>query len=434
MSSSLRALSEIPRLKTLLPLSLIGRIHLSGLPVALSFLIAGWTDGYTTVGLVTGAMAVGQAVAGPIRGRVADRNSASTLLFVTGGGYAVGLVALVLAALLLPAGAWPAAVVISFFTGLTLPPISQISRALWPRLAKGDVRESLFTLEATGYEIVSMAGPLLAAGVVTLSGGAAAVVVCAVLAAGGSLLFGLVLRAAALDRAQPPATTGAEPGTNGKQRSLLRDQVFVRAILVPFFLMAALFSVDLSVVAWGRDRGTPGIAGVLIALFALGSALGGLLAVGRGGKRNSSLGIGGLAVGIGVLALLLPPAADATPLWLLAVAMMVTGSVVSPSLGASNSRIGDLTPEHRRAEAFGWLATATTAGAAAMLPLSGRLLDLAGPAASLGSGAVAAVLSASLALTLPKRTEEPEEVEEAEGARASGEPGTGLSGTAGEAG
>ncbi|MEU4205908.1 MFS transporter [Streptomyces sp. NPDC045470] len=406
MFGSLRALSEVPRLGMLLPLSLISRIHLSGLPVALSFLIAGWTGGYTTVGLVTGAMAIGQAVAGPIRGRVADRSSASAVLFVTGGGYAVGLLALILAALLLPAGAWPVAVVIAFFTGLTLPPISQISRALWPRLAKGDVRESLFTLEATGYEIVSMAGPLLAAGVVTLSGGTAAVVVCAVLAVGGSLLLGLVLRAAGLDRSEPAAKGEEETGKAGRQRSLLRDPVFVRAVLVPFFLMAALFSIDLSVVAWGRDRGTPGIAGALIALFGLGSALGGLLSVGRGGKRNSALGIGGLAIGIGVFACLLSPAFDSTPVWLLALAMLVTGSVVSPSMGACNSRIGDLTPEHRRAEAFGWLATAMTGGAAVMLPLSGRLLDLAGPAASIGSGAVAAVLAAVLAVTLPRRTEE----------------------------
>ena len=35
------------------------------------------------------------------------------------------------------------------------------------------------------------------------------------------------------------------------------DPVFLRAVLVGFFLMAALFSVNLSVVAWGRDTGRP---------------------------------------------------------------------------------------------------------------------------------------------------------------------------------
>ena len=36
-----------------------------------------------------------------------------------------------------------------------------------------------------------------------------------------------------------------------------------------------------------------------------------------------------------------------------------------PLLTAANSRVGELAPEHRRAEAFGWYTSAATAGAAA---------------------------------------------------------------------
>ncbi|CAM5238266.1 hypothetical protein SANTM175S_09132 [Streptomyces antimycoticus] len=174
--------------------------------------------------------------------------------------------------------------------------------------------------------------------------------------------------------------------------------------------------MDLSIVAWGRDRGTPGVAGALIAVFGLGSALGGLLSIGRGGKRSTGLGALGLAAGIGVLALLLPPVSDATPVWLLAVMMVVAGSVVAPSMAANNAQIGELAPEARRAEAFGWLATAMTGGAAIMLSLSGTLLDVVGPSASIGSGAVAALLAAGLAFSLPKRVVEPGDEPEAEAA------------------
>ncbi len=416
MRRSLRALFEVPLLRVLLPLSLLGRIHVSGLPVALSFLIAGWTGAYTTVGLVSGAMAIGQAVAGPIRGRVADRKSASGVLFVTGGTYLVGLAVLILSTMVLPGKLWPVAVLIAFLTGLTLPPISQISRALWPRLAKGEARESLYTLEATGYELVAMGGPLLASGIVVLSGGTAAVVACGLIAAGGALIFGLVLRSNGLDRGERRPEPEADGGEQVKQRSLLRDMVFLRAVLVSLSLIAALFSVDLSIVAWGRDRGTPGVAGALIAVFGLGSALGGLLSIGRGGKRSTGLGALGLAAGIGVLALLLPPVSDATPVWLLAVMMVVAGSVVAPSMAANNAQIGELAPEARRAEAFGWLATAMTGGAAIMLSLSGTLLDVVGPSASIGSGAVAALLAAGLAFSLPKRVVEPGDEPEAEAA------------------
>ncbi|MBK0865880.1 MULTISPECIES: MFS transporter [unclassified Saccharopolyspora] len=49
---------------------------------------------------------------------------------------------------------------------------------------------------------------------------------------------------------------------------------------------------------------------------------------------------------------------------------------------AANSRVGELAPEHRRAEAFGWYTSAATAGAAVAAPLSGALLDATGPAAA----------------------------------------------------
>src|SRR5882757_8774015 len=97
MLRPLRVFADVPSLRALLPLSLIARIHLSALPVALSFLVADWTGSYTVVGAISGGVAIGTAVAGPVRGRVADRSSASRLLLITGLGYAIGLVLLVAA-------------------------------------------------------------------------------------------------------------------------------------------------------------------------------------------------------------------------------------------------------------------------------------------------------------------------------------------------
>lgn len=405
MFRSLRALSGVPRLRSLLALSLLARIHMSALPVAVSFLVADWTGSYASVGLLSGAMAVGQAVAGPVRGRIADRDSATSVLFKTGAGYAVGLVLLVVLAGLAPSGLWPVAVVVTFLTGLMLPPVSQLARSVWPRLVGDDQRQALYTLDSTGYEVIATIGPLLATAVVTMSSGAAGVVMCAVLAVAGAVSFGLALRAAGFERAEPRAAAASDKPAD--RRSLLRDATFLRAVLVPFFLMAALFSVNLSLVAWGRTNGQPKTAGVLIALFSLGAAIGGLVMVSRNSKPNSGRTISALAVGLIVLTVLLPPVSDDVPVWALVVVMLLTGSAVAASLGSSNSRIGELAPPERRAEAFGWLATATTSGAALVLPVTGWLLDWQGPAASIGAGAVAALLSAGLAFSLPAaRTEE----------------------------
>jgi MFS family permease len=411
----LRVLAEVPSLRALLPLSLIARIHLSALPVALSFLVADWTGSYTIVGAVSGGVAVGQAVAGPVRGRIADRSSSGRLLLVTGLGYAIGLVALVTAAAVLPSAAWPVAVLIAVGTGLTMPPVSQVSRAVWPRLAESGSRESIFALEATGYEIVEMGGPVLSAAVVTAVSPGAAVGLCAFLGAVGAITLGLVLRGAGLDttpRPKPTAQQETEP--TAQRRSLLRDAAFTRAVLVSFFLMGSLFAVNLSVVAWGRNTGHAELGGVLVALWSLGSAIGGFAIAGRSGRANLPLRVGALAAGMAVLALLLPPVLGATPYWLLIVVVVLGGTAIAPSLGASNSRVGQLAPEHRTAEAFGWLATATTAGVAVAQPLSGWLLDSAGPALSVGCGAVLALLAALVALTMPTTKPVPSEAEEAE--------------------
>jgi MFS family permease len=414
MFRPLRSFADVPSLRVLLPLSLIARIHLSALPVALSFLVADWTGSYTIVGAVIGGMAIAQAVAGPVRGRVADRSSATRLLLVTGVGYAIGLVLLVAAVAVLPSWAWPAALLIAFLTGLVMPPISQISRAMWPRLAVGADRESIFTLEATGYEIVEMGGPVLSAAVVTLVSAGAAVGVCAFLGAVGAVVLGLVMKGAGLDTT--PKSVAAAAGSADKpapQRSLLRDAGFTRAVLVSFFLMGSLFAVNLSVVAWGRNIGHAEAGAGLVTLWSVGSALGGFVIAGRGGRSNVTLRIGLLAVGMAALALLLPPVVGSTPYWLLAPVMVLGGTAIAPSLAASNSRVGQVAPEDRRAEAFGWMATATTGGVALAQPLSGWLLDTIGPAVAVGCGAAMACLAAIIASTLrqPQPAEEPQPAE-----------------------
>ncbi|MFH8387746.1 MFS transporter [Kitasatospora sp. NPDC018058] len=396
MTQRVRAVVAIPFAKPLLALSLLGRLHLSGLPVALSFLVVEWTGSYAEVGVITGALAVGQAIAGPVRGKVADRSSASRLLVVTGLGFGLGLVALIALSAVLPPRAWPLIAALATLTGLLLPPVSQLSRATWPRIAEGSRLESLYALEATGQDIVAMGGPLLASVVVSVAGPEAAVGLSALLAVLGALGFALAVRHAGLSSA--PARATAE---SGRERTLLADPVLARALLVAFLIMASLFSVNLSLVAWGRAAGRPELAGALIAVWTLGSAVGGFVVAGRGGRPRFGLRLAGLAAGTAAVALLLPPVLDSTPWWLVALVLLIGGTAISPTLAVSNSRVGALSPEHRRAEAFGWLATATTGGAAVMLPVAGGLLDLAGPASAVGVGAVFAALAGLLGATLP---------------------------------
>jgi len=395
--------SEVPRLRVLLPLSLIGRAHQSALPIALTFSLSDWLGSFSKVGLATAMLAVGQGVAGPLRGRLADRGSASRLLFTSGFGYAASLIAVILATMVLPGSAWLVAVLLLFCAGLVLPPVGQISRSVWSRIAQGSSREAVFNLDATGYSLVALGGPLLASGLVATFNGAAAILACVVLALVSSIGFGLALRRFGLD--QPVEKSERAPQTTGRREpSLLRDSAFVSALLLSFVLISVLYSVDLSLVSWGEDLGEPGTAGILVAFWSLGSLLGGILVSGLSRKPGIGVYAIWLAVGVGVLALLLPPVTASPSTGLLAVVAVLSGSAVSPSVAAGNTYIGLLAPEHRRTEAFGWLNTATTGGVALSLPVNGWLLDTIGPSAGLGLGALLALLAAVLGFRLPKDT------------------------------
>lgn len=391
-----RQLAAIPHLPWLLLWSVIGRIHLPATPLAVSFLIAGWTGSYAVAGVVGGALTLGMGVAGPMRGRAADRSPAGRLLLVTASGYGVGIVMLGVLPGFTPGSAWPVAAVVAFLTGLSTPPVTAMSRASFPRLATGSARSAVFTVEASVQEAMYIAGPAGAAVVVAVWNGQVALWLCGALAVLGALGFGGALRRAGLDQ---PAGLAAERG----RRTLLRDRPLVLAFGASLCMVASLVSIDLVIIAWARDLGTPAVAGVLTAVWGLGSLVGGLIAGGLGGQARFPRRMLLMALGVAPLVLVLPPVLEPSSVWLIGLVLGVGGMAIAPAIAANNERISGLAPEDRKVEAFGWMGTFTTAGSALALPLAGSLLDHFGPAAAAGASTAAALLGAVLASRVRER-------------------------------
>lgn len=93
----------------------------------------------------------------------------------------------------------------------------------------------------------------------------------------------------------------------------------------------------------------------------------------------------------------LPPVLEPTSPVLIGLLLAVGGVFIAPTISAGNTRIGNLAPEGRTAEAFGWLATFTTTGNTIAAPIAGSLLDLYGPAAAAVGASVAMVVATVLA-------------------------------------
>lgn len=391
-----RELAAIPGLPSLLLWSMVGRLHIPGTPLASSFLIAGWTGSYAAAGLVGGAFAVGLGIAGPVRGRAADRNPASRLLLVTAIGYGVASGVAGLLPTVLPPSWWPLSVVVAVLAGMSMPPVTQLSRASFPRLATGPARQAVFTVEASMQELMYVVGPALAAFAVAVADPRTALWLCGAMGVLGALGFRGALRRAGLDEpAARPERTGG--------RTLLADRSMLYALLTGLCVVASLVSVDMVVIAWARDRGSPALAGVLTAVWGVGSVLGGLVAGGWTGGFRLTRRLAVLALGVAALVPVLPPVLVPSSAWLIGAVLAVGGLAIAPAIAANNARVDDLAPDGRKAEAFGWMGAFSTAGSALVLPAVGWLLDHVGPAAA----ALASTGAALLAVALSSRVRVP---------------------------
>ncbi|MFD9734104.1 MFS transporter [Umezawaea sp. NPDC059074] len=399
-----RQLAGVPHLVSLLLWSIVGRVHLTGTPLALSFLVAGWTGSYALAGVVGGALTLGLGVAGPVRGRAADRAPASGLLLVTGGLYGVGIAVLGVLPTVLPSGAWPVAALAAFLTGLCTPPVTQLTRASYPRMVKGPVQQAVYTVEASLQEMMYIVGPMMAAMLVAFASPRTAIWACGVLAVAGTLGFLFALRRAGLD--EPVARPESHSG-----KTLLADTGLVLSLLVATTTVMTLVSVDMVIIAWARDLGRPAMAGILTAVWGVGSVLGGLIIGGLRGEPRFALRIGLMAGGVAALIPVLPPILTPSSPWLIGAVLAVGGLAIAPAIAANNARVGGLAPHGRRAEAFGWMTMATTAGSALALPTAGWLLDHVGPAAAAGSATAAGLVGTVLALRVPKPAPEVAEAE-----------------------
>jgi MFS family permease len=383
----------------LLGWSLLARLHYTGTPLAMTFLVAGWTGSYGWAGVVGGALTLGMGIGGPLRGRSVDRRPAPRVLLVSGLGYAIGMILIAL----LPSWAWPAAPVLALLSGLVSPPAGSVARMVWAQLPDQVVREAAYAAEATLQEILYMVGPIVAAVLVSMINARAALGACAAFALLGAVGFAVMLVRAGLSGG--PVDTSAAPA-HRRGPSILRAPGLLPLLAMMLLVVAALTSADMVVIAWVRNRGTPGLAGVLGAVWALGSALGGLLIAGRSrgsrdGRTRLMIRAAAVTGGLALIVPVLPPITADPPPWLVGAVLMLGGSAIAPAMAVISSQLGAVAPEGRRGEVFGWQATAVTTGGAMVSPVIGAVLDHFGPAPAAGVAALLAAMAVPAARSVP---------------------------------
>ncbi|MFD3687038.1 MFS transporter [Nocardiopsis sp. NPDC058631] len=399
MLANYRRLFAAPHVLSLLSWSLAARFYTPGLMIAVTFLVEDWTDSYTLAGLVAGAFTLGMALVGPLRGRMADRGGTDRLVLVCGLVFSVGLVALAL----LPEGLWWLSLPLALGTGLFGTPANQIVRALWPRLTRGPERQAIYAAEATTQELLFIFSPVLTAGVVAMAGPRQALFLLAALGVLGAVGFAWSLRRAGATGPAPVEGGGAGHAEEARpRRSLLFYPALCTVFAMCLLMVSGVIGMDLVIVAWANELDAPQYVMVMASVWALGSLVGGVVAGSLRGRPRLALRSFAAAFGLAILIPFVPPVTHLPSPLLITPLLFVSGLALAPTLAAVMGRIGDTAPSHRRAEAFGWTATAMGTGGAIAGPLTGALIDSNGIVGGVAGAAGLVLVAAVLSLFLPR--------------------------------
>lgn len=339
-----------------LPMSMVG----IGIVLAASAIY----DSYALAGRVSAVLVVTSALTAPLIARLVDRHGQARVMFPALVISGVGLSALVVA--LSFEAPEPVLYVTAVVAGMT-GQFGSLVRARWSHLLRRDVdaMHTAYSLESALDEVVFIVGPAAATLLATSVAPTAGIVVPLVSAVVGGTWFLLQ------KRTEPPPT----PHHDSTGGSLIRLPGML-VLVVVFLAMGAIFgATDVSTVAFAEEAGRKSAAGFILAVFAAGSLVSGLL---YGARRwvqplwmRFGVGMVALAVGVSLFVLV-------SSLWALAAVMFVTGFAIAPTLINGNGLVQEIVPRTRLTEGLTWVGTSLGVGVSIGSSIAGARIDAEG--------------------------------------------------------
>jgi MFS family permease len=314
------------------------------------------TGSYGAAGLVLAATSIGQAIAGPLTSRLMGRFGMRRVLIIT----LIICVTAVVAIGVLPLTV-PLFMAIGLVAGLSTPPVQPAVRTIYPKMVNSRQLTPLFSLDASAQEIIWVVGPVVTTFVSTQIGTVWGVLLAAAMMVAGGIWF---ISSPELGRVRIPRS---------KRRLgavLLRPPVML-ATVVGFLLVGAAAAIEAGVVAvFGHDGAE---AGIVLAIFAVGSLAGGLF-LGHVPISPWSTARRMFIVFVGTAL-----AAFVMDFWWLSITLFIAGIGIAPALAVLFSMVSASVKFSDTAEAYGWVGTGQLIGAALGSALAGFLIDGYGP-------------------------------------------------------
>ena len=358
---------------------LVARLPIAMLGLGIVLLVSERTGSYALAGSVAAVEVACAAITAPLQGRLGDRFGQARVLLVAAAAFAVGIT-LTIASVELD-WALPLPHLCAGLAGATLPHIGPLVRTRWRHAVRDRQQlDTAFALEAVVDEIVFIVGPVLVTFLAIGDRPWLGLVAAGLLGTGGAVAL------SRLRRTQPPVSV-RDPAVASAPMPWLR---LLPLVIVSAGLGSLFGSAEVVIVAFADEAGNRGMAGWMLAAWATGSMLAGLIVGARTARGHAldQLRWSATALTAMMAVLIVIPTVG----WV-TVVLFFAGFAISPALISSISLVERFVPPERLTEGIAWAGTGLAAGVAPGAAISGVVVDHVGAspafAAPVVSGAVA---------------------------------------------
>ncbi|MGH8969968.1 MAG: MFS transporter [Actinomycetes bacterium] len=363
----------------------VARLPIAMWGLGIVLLVEGQTGRYAVAGAVSATFALVNALAAPLIARFVDRLGQRTVLVPCVALHVVLLVVFIWAVSAgTPTWTWFASAAGS---AVFAPSVGSLVRARWGYvLGPGRTLQTAYSYESVIDELIFVVGPLLVTVLATQITTQAGLLTAAALVSIGTAA--LVLHRVS----EPPPAPAHEHGG----RSALLTAGMPVLCIVMFFVGGVFGSVEISAVAFADGHGRAGLAGPLLACYAGGSMISGILFGAVHWQiplpRRVLLGAAVMTTTVSVLPLI-------DTFAVLAPFLFVAGVGIAPTLISGMSLAERLVPPGKLTEGLTWATTGLIVGFSLATSLAGRIVDAEGASTAflvaLGSGSLAVVVCAT---------------------------------------
>jgi MFS family permease len=373
MFSAYQTLIHTPgALKFSIP-GVIARMPISMDSLALVFIVVSVNGSYASAGALSAAASVVIAIATPHWSRVADRMGQSAML--------VRVVPIKIASLCFftylvlnqtPTWSWFVAIIFAESFSVNT---GGLVRRRWLHILSPDpsttaedesdrhIVNTAYSFEALMDEIVFILGPIIVTACATSIAPAAGIIVGILFMAIGVPLF--VLQKTTEPPATPKRIVDPHP-------AVIRNRQ-VQAVVLPTVLLGGFFgSIALVTVAFAQTRGQEGKAGILLAIWACGSAV---AAIGTGVIKWKISSASRFLIFLFALTILSIPMLFVESLLWLSVALFFNGFAVAPLVINAYGVAEGAVPPEQITETLTWVVAGMPLGGAIASALSGQVID-----------------------------------------------------------